>query len=142
MSNGVLYYFENNDNRIYFHNPKATLPVITKSKNVIRMPWGRKGSLPLGGWARLEAIYKGQWDRWQPQPVKIPAKAFMEKSYDGTNHWFDLVKGQCLQGLVARYKYEQRVYIVTIEPEQENAWYHQWPRIINQEYTQCVDVFH
>lgn len=145
MSSGVLYCFENRDNRIYFHNPKATLPVITKSKNVIRIPWGRrkqqKGMLPLGGWARLEAIYKGQWDRWQPQPVKIPVKAFMEKSYDGSNHWFDLIKGQCLQGLVANYKHEKRVYVVTIEPEQENAWYYRWPRIIDQEYKECVDAF-
>jgi hypothetical protein len=55
----------------------------------------------------------------------------MEKSHDGTNHWFDLVKCQCLQGLVANYKYERRVYVVTIEPEQENAWYYRWPRIIH-----------
>ncbi len=146
MSSGVLFTYEDNDQRVYFHNPIATLPVITKQDELIMIPWGRrqkqKGSLPLGGWARLEGIYKGQWDKWQPQPVKIPVKAFMEKSHDGTNHWFDLVKGQCLQGLVARNQYEQRVYIVTIEPEQENAWYYRWPRIINQHYASCVDAFH
>ena len=82
------------------------------------------------------------WDRWQPLPVKIPVKSFMEKSHDGANHWFDLVKGQCLQGLVARNNHEQRVYVVTIEPEQENAWYYRWPRIINQNYKECADAFH
>lgn len=136
MSSGVLFDFEKEDRRIYFHNPVATLPIITKTNNVILMPWGRRkqqrGDLPLGGWARLEMIYKGQWDRWQPKPVKIPVKSFMEKSHDGSNHWFDLIKGQCLQGLVACNKYERRVYVVTIEPEQENAWYYRWPRIINK----------
>jgi len=146
MSSGVLFDFEEGDRRIYFHNPAATLPIITKTNNVILMPWGRRkqqgGDLPLGGWARLEMIYKGQWDRWQPQPVKIPVKSFMEKSHDGSNHWFDLIKGQCLQGLVASNKYERRVYVVTIEPEQENAWYYRWPRIINQSYKECVVGFH
>ena len=145
MSSGVLFDFEKGDRRMYFHNPLATLPIITKTNNVILMPWGRRrqqeGNLPLGGWARLETIYKKRWDRWQPQPVKIPVKSFMEKSHDGSNHWFDLIKGQCLQGLVASYKYERRVYVVTIEPEQENAWYYRWPRIINQGYKECADAF-
>jgi|TARA_B110000908_G_scaffold122506_1_gene143684 hypothetical protein len=138
MSSGVLYHYEAGDRRVYFHNPVASLPIIAKSGDIIHLPWGRRqkqvGALPLGGWARLEGIYKGQWDRWQPMPVKIPASAFMEKSHDGGNHWFDLVKGQCLQGLVARDQYEQRVYIVTIEPEQENAWYYRWPRVIHKNY--------
>ena len=145
MSSGVLYSFEDSDRRVYFHNPIATLPIITKANKLILMPWGRrrqqKGSLPLGGWARLEGIYKGQWDQWQPQPVKIPVKSFMEKSHDGSNHWFDLIKGQCLQGLVAHNNHERRVYVVTIEPEQENAWYYRWPRIINTDYKECVESF-
>ena len=145
MSSGVLYTIEEQDRRIYFHNPLATLPVITKRDNIIMIPWGRrkkqKGMLPLGGWARLEGIYKGQWDRWLPKSVKIPVKSFMEKSHDGSNHWFDLVKGQCLQGLVASNKYEQRVYVVTIEPEQEYAWYYRWPRIINKGYKNNLEVF-
>ena len=145
MSSGVFFTHEGIDKRIYFHNPTATLPVIKKNDNIIMIPWGRrqkqKGILPLGGWARLESIYKGQWDRWQPQPVKIPIKAFMEKSHDGANHWFDLIKGQCLQGLVAHNQYEQRIYIVTIEPEQENAWYYRWPRIMNLNYKECVADF-
>lgn len=146
MNSGVLYTFENNDRRVYFHNPIATLPIITKTNNLILMPRERRkqqqGKLPLGGWARLETIYKGQWDRWQPQPVKIPVKTFMEKSHDDSNHWFDLVKGQCLQGLVARNQHEQRVYIVTIKPAQENAWYYRWPRIINQGHKECAEGFH
>ena len=45
-------------------------------------------------------------------------------------HWFDLTKGQIIQGLVARFKQEQRVYVVTIEPEFEEAIHDRWPRII------------
>jgi hypothetical protein len=146
MSSGILYSHESGEQRVYFHNPVATLPVISRSGNIINIPWGRrrkqKGNLPLGGWARLEGIYKGQWDKWQPMPVKIPAHAFMEKSHDDANHWFDLIKCQCLQGLVARDHYEQRVYIVTIEPEQEHAWYYRWPRIIHQNYQdKCAENF-
>ena len=135
MCGGVYYNHGGRDVRIYFPNPKAVLPVITKDKKIELLPWGRRkeqnGHLPLGGWARLDSIYAGRWDKWFPIPVKLPVTQFMEKDIEGTSHWFDITKGQFIQGLIARDKYEQRVYVVTITPEFEDAVHERWPRILS-----------
>ncbi|OOZ39717.1 hypothetical protein BOW53_10385 [Solemya pervernicosa gill symbiont] len=135
MCGGVYYTHNGLDTRFYFPNPKAKLPVRQRSGSVALLPWGRRqeqrGVLPLGGWARLDSIYGGRWDRWFPVPVKLPLKSFMERDIEGQSHWFDLVRGQWIQGLVARDGSEQRIYIVTVEPELESAVHERWPRILN-----------
>lgn len=134
MCGGVYYSFKGEDIRVYFPNPRAMLPVKEKNGSSILLPWGRrkqqKGLLPLGGWARLDSIHAGRWDKWFPVPVKLPLKSFMEKDMEGTSHWFDLTKGKYVQGLVARDQHEQRVYVVTVEPEMTDAVHERWPRII------------
>ncbi len=135
MCGGVYYSWEGQDFRLYFPNPKACLPVKTRDGSSILLPWGRRkeqaGKLPLGGWARLDSIYAGRWDRWFPVPVKLPLQQFMEKDIEGNSHWFDLTRGQYIQGLVARDKHEQRVYVVTITPELDDAVHDRWPRILS-----------
>jgi hypothetical protein len=135
MCSGICYSHDGQLVRIYFPNPKAQLPVITKSGSLRYLPWGRRqgqeGKLPLGGWARLDSIYAGRWDRWFPKSVKIPISSFMEKDIEGQSHWFDLIQGQWVQGLVAREGNEQRVYIVTVTPELSEAVHERWPRIIS-----------
>ncbi|VAW71869.1 hypothetical protein MNBD_GAMMA12-1803 [hydrothermal vent metagenome] len=134
MCGGVYYTINDQDVRVYFPNPKAMLPVSLKKQKIDLLPWGRRqeqaGRLPLGGWARLDSIYAGRWDKWFPTPVKLPIKSFMEKDIMSQSHWFDITKGQCIQGLVARDKYEQRIYVVTVTPELEDAVHNRWPRII------------
>lgn len=135
MCGGVYYSYNGQESRMYFPNPKAVLPVIEKDKSIVLLPWGRRkeqqGHLPMGGWARLDSIYAGRWDKWFPIPVKLPVKQFMEKDIQGNSHWFDITKGQFIQGLIARDKYEQRVYVVTITPELEDAVHDRWPRILS-----------
>ncbi|MCG6886968.1 MAG: hypothetical protein LJE74_07155 [Proteobacteria bacterium] len=135
MCGGVYYTHLGQDVRVYFPNPNARLPARTKSGAVVLLPWGRRrdqaGHLPLGGWARLDAIYSGRWDRWFPVPVKIPVKSFMENDLEGRSRWFDLTRGQWIQGLVARDRHEQRIYVVTIIPEFDNAMHERWPRILS-----------
>ena len=135
MCGGVYYSHHGQDIRVYFPNPKAMLPVRIKSGAVELLPWGRrrdqKGELPLGGWARLDAIYAGRWDRWFPVPVKLPIRQFMEKDLEGRSHWYDLTRGQWIQGLVARNGHEQRVYVVTVEPALEDAVHDRWPRLVS-----------
>ena len=134
MCGGVYYQYEGNLIRVYFPNPKATLPVQMKDGKVILLPWGRRkeqlGVLPMGGWARLDSIYAGRWDRFFPKPVKCPIQSFMEKDIEGQSHWYDLTAGQYIQGLVAREGSEQRLYIVTITPEREDAVHERWPRVV------------
>lgn len=134
MCGGVYYEIDGEQVRTYFPNPKARLPVKKKGGGVELLPWGRRrqqtGHLPLGGWARLESIYDGRWERYFPQPVKLPILQFMEKDIEGNSHWFDLTQGKWIQGLVARWDHERRVYVVTITPEDEGAIHERWPRIM------------
>ena len=135
MCGGVEYTHEGNKLKIYFPDPRAHLPVRTRNGNIRLIPWGRRkkqtGPLPVGGWARLESIEKGQWDRWFPKPVKIIIDQFMEKDIENNSHWFELTKGQCIQGLLARSGNDTRVYVVTIAPEMPDAIHDRWPRIIS-----------
>jgi len=135
MCEGI--YFQHGDDilRVYFPNPKAKLPAQKKDGSIILLPWGRRqqqaGNLPLGGWAKLDAIYAGKWDKYFPKPIKLPVLSFMEKDFEGQAHWYDLGKGQFLQGLLARDNDELRVYVVTIEPEVEDASIHKrWVRVV------------
>ncbi len=134
MCGGVLYEHNGQEVRIGFPNPRARLPVARRCGDPELLVWGRRrsesGRLPFGGWARLESIKTGRWDRWQPQPVRLRIRAFMEKDIQGDSHWFELNSGQWIQGLVARDGGERRVYVVTITPEMPEAVHERWPRII------------
>jgi hypothetical protein len=135
MCGGVLYQYKGQDVRTFFPNPRATLPVKTRGGEIQLLPWGRRqnqiGKLPLGGWARLDSVYAGRWDRWFPKPVKLQIAGFMEKDIEGHSHWYELTRGQWIQGLVAHVQHEQRIYVVTIEPEREDAVHERWPRILS-----------
>ncbi|MEJ2530121.1 MAG: hypothetical protein P8Z39_08740 [Gammaproteobacteria bacterium] len=135
MCGGVYYLINGEEVRTYFPNPKACLPVKKRSGGIELLPWGRRkgqaGDLPLGGWARLDSIYAGRWDRWFPTPVKLMASQFMEKDIEGQSNWYDITPGKWIQGLVARYNSERRVYVVTITPEREDAVHERWPRILS-----------
>jgi hypothetical protein len=135
MCGGVYYLLDGQEVRTYFPNLKACLPVKKRHGGVELLPWGRRrrqaGRLPLGGWARLDAIYAGRWDKWLPTPVKIPVSQFMEQDIEGNNRWFDVTPGKWIQGLVAHWEHERRLYVVTITPELEDAMYERWPRILS-----------
>lgn len=135
MCGGVAYLDGDEEVRGYFPNPHACLPVVARRGGTIMVAWGRRrgeaGQLPLGGWARLESIRAGVWSRWQPRPVRLQLQGFMEKDIEGESHWFELTSGQWVQGLVARSGMEQRVYVVTINPEMAEAVHPRWPRIVS-----------
>ncbi len=135
MCGGVYFHFQNDDFRIYFPNPKAVLPVRMRDHSLQLLGWGRRkgqaGALPFGGWARLDSIHAGRWDRYFPRPVKLPVAAFMERDIEGNSHWYDITKGQWIQGLVARAGSEQRIYVVTVEPTMSDAVHERWPRILS-----------
>ena len=134
MCGGVEYTHNKQTTRTYFPNPKALLPVLTRNGNIKLIAWGRRknqiGDLPVGGWARLDSINNGTWNQWFPKPVKITIDRFMEKDIENNSHWFELTKGQCIQGLLAQHNNEMRIYIVTITPEMPDAIHQRWPRII------------
>lgn len=134
MCFAINYLYQ--DKRIihYFPQPYAELPVKKRDGSLILLPWGRRqhqaGNLPLGGWAWLDSIEAGKWDGFFPRPVKLAVQCFMERDIEDKGHWFEIVKGQCIQGLVARYDQEVRVYVVSQAIKGEEAIFPRWPRIL------------
>lgn len=121
--------------RIYFPNPRAALPILGGSDEVVWVPWGRRreqaGKGPAGGWAWLSSIEDGKWEKYGPTQVSIPAARFMEKDEERVSHWFDLEPGQMIQGIVIGEGDQQKLYVVTTEPPSGQEWVHdRWPLIL------------
>jgi hypothetical protein len=157
MCGGVKYRHGDRTVTTYFPNPGAALPVLRRDGKHELLPWGRReehdrrdaggratpgavaeeGVLPPGGWARLDSIKSGKWERYEPVPVRLDVESFMEKDRAGTSHWYRLETGQWIQGLIATRGEEQRVYVVTIVPTEETqrAIHNRWPRIVTQART-------
>jgi len=80
------------DQKIYFPQPGARLPVRLRDGHVTWITWGRRkdepiGKFPNGGWARLDSIKSGRWKPWHPRPVLIAANQFMEKGHNNQSRW-------------------------------------------------------
>lgn len=134
MCGGVEYEFDGTGHKVYFPFPDAKLPVKKRDGSMELIGWGRRkeqpGHLPPSGWARLESVQAHKWDRWHPQPVKIIVDRFMEKDEQKTSHWFDLADGEFIQGLLASWDDERRLYVVTTEPPADQAGFKRWPRVL------------
>lgn len=118
----------------HFPSAMARLPVLNRHHAVRFIPWGRRahqaGNLPLGGWAALQSIHDHAWDAYFPRAVRIPAVGFMEKNIEERRAWFEVTQGLCIQGLLARYDKECRLYVVTITPQACDNDFLRWPRLI------------
>ena len=136
MCGGVIFQFQGKLIKTYFPNPHSELPVLQADDSVELFAWGRRkqqaGNLPLGGWARQESLAQGRWDQWFPKPVPVMINEFMEKDERRNSHWFSITSGKYIQGIIARYNAETRLYIVTIQPPAD-AIHHRWPLIKNFE---------
>lgn len=137
MPEAVVYLHQGKSYTLSFTNSKAALPVKAKNDEIKVVTWGRRekenSEMPLGGWARLTDINNEKTNRWNmytPKSVQIPILKFMEKDFEGNPCWYEVTKGKCLQGLIARHENEYRVYIVTIEPEDLMCCHYRWPHII------------
>jgi hypothetical protein len=134
MPEAVIYEHQGKIHTVYFPRPKAMLPVRLANGEVKLAAWGRRqqenSEMPLGGWARLNAIHDGKWSLYLPRPVCLPINKFMKTDYEGHVHWYEIARGQMMQGLLAREGEEYRVYIVTIIPELLDICHDRWPRII------------
>jgi len=138
MCGGVIYKVQEHTQTVYFPNPYAQLPLLHKDGSIGYYPWGRRekqpGQLPVTGWARHDSIKAGKWDRYFPIPVKIVVDEFMEKDRAKKSHWYQVKQGTFIQGLMARYQDEIRVYVVTVKPDLEHLkFHHRWPRIVGGE---------
>ena len=132
MCGGIEYQ----DQKIYFPQPNARLPVLLRHGDVTWVTWGKRknedsGKFPNGGWARLNSIKANKWKPWHPRPVLVVANCFMEKDYDGQSHWIPLDASMVVQALLASRGGERRVYVVTETTPPEYQWIHdRWPRLV------------
>ncbi|MHB1949636.1 MAG: hypothetical protein ACYCQI_16170 [Gammaproteobacteria bacterium] len=137
MPEAVIFHYQQKIHTIHFTHAKAILPVKLKNGDCRLVTWGRRenenSELPLGGWARLANIKGGKesfWNMYSPKPVQIPVEKFMEKNFEGKSCWYEVTKGKYLQGLLAQYENEFRVYLVTIDPEESTNCHYRWPHVI------------
>lgn len=137
MPEAVIFTYQNKIHTVSFTQPKAVLPVKLKTGETKLATWGRRenenSEMPLGGWARLSNIKNEKnkrWDIYLPKPVKISVDKFMEKDFEGKPCWYEVTKGKCIQGLLAKEQNNYRVYIVTVDPEDLTNCHYRWPHII------------
>lgn len=134
MPEAVIFQYQNKHYTVYFSQAKAMLPVKRVNGEISLVTWGRRqqenSEMPLGGWARLHSIHEGKWSHYLPKPVRLPIAKFMKTDYEGRVHWYEITKGQWIQGLLAREENEYRVYIVTLIPELLDIGHDRWPRIM------------
>jgi hypothetical protein len=137
MPEAVTFHFQNKIYTVYFNQAKAMLPLKFKSGEVKLVTWGRReyenSEMPLGGWARLVNLRNEKYQRWNmyfPKAVQLPIDKFMEKDFEGKPCWYEITKGKCIQGLLAKLDNEYRIYIVTIDPEDLMNCHYRWPHII------------
>jgi len=148
MCGGIKYTDKQNKTwTVYFPSPKAALPVLKKDGEIEWVTWGKRKeedttAFPNGGWARLDSIKEGKWQRYQPRPVLLPIQSFMEKDAEKVSHWFDMKAGEAVQGLLTVHDGTARVYVVTTDTPAEFSYIHdRWPRII-QKTQQTGSIVH
>jgi len=137
MPEAAIFHDQHKTHTIYFSQAHAMLPVKLKNGEIKLVTWGRReneySEMPLGGWARLSSIKNEKDQRWNmylPKPVQIVMDKFMEKNFEGKSCWYEVTKGKCVQGLLAQYENEYRVYVVTIDPEDLTNCHYRWPHIV------------
>jgi putative SOS response-associated peptidase YedK len=142
MCGGIKYLVKAGKNwAVYFPSPKAALPVLKRDGEIEWVSWGKRKEetisyFPNGGWARLDSIQAGKWQRYQPTPVLLPVNAFMEKDGEKASHWFEMKPDEVIQGLLAVHNDVAKVYVVTTDTPPEFSYIHdRWPRIIQRNNT-------
>lgn len=132
---------------IVFGNPYASLPVHHPSSpnGIDWVLWGRCAnqvegqSLPVTGWARLDMIEKGGWDKYHPEFVKIAVQQFSEKGDDHSRYWFDIDEGYAIEGIIAHSPYASRLFIVTTPVPDELVYIHdRWPKVVSLSGSQTL----
>jgi len=120
---------------VYFPSPKAALPIV-RPDGVEWIKWGKRREetapgFAQGGWARIDSVNNGKWDKYNHKRVYLAIQAFMEKDAAKKSHWVAVPPGMAVDGLVITINDESRLYVVTEDTPPEYAWVHdRWPRLV------------
>lgn len=133
MCQKIIYSYQKLLYHVACTDFKARLPVLKRNGESILVHWGRHkhdpSQLAISHCISLREIYDGKWDAFFPKPVKLPIKSFLVQDIHNDLQWFHLPSGKWIQGLLARFDRDSRVYIVTLPPS-ESGLYPLWPRIL------------
>lgn len=131
MCSGVEYQGEMH----LWSDPEAHLPVRLKGGDLAWVRWGARHGVESpffqGPCARLDSIKMGKWARFKPIPVRIPIERYMERNIRGKPYWVKTKSAETLQGLVATWEGQHRVYVVTVDtPTEFQHVQPRWPRVL------------
>lgn len=135
MTWAVRFLHDRRDVLSRFEWQRAVLPISARrGAQLVLTRWGRRphegGTLPIGGWAHLTHIQGSAWDQFSPRPVLLPVDWFTERDVTGREQWFQVTRGQAIQGCLARAGAERRVYVVTLDCAPGVGEFERWPRIV------------
>ena len=131
MCSGVEYQGEMH----LWSDPEVHLPVRLKSGDLAWVRWGARHGVESpffqGPCARLDSIKMGNWARFSHIPVRIPTERYMERDSRNKPYWVKAKPGGTLQGLVATWQGQHRVYVVTVDtPPEFQHVQPRWPRVL------------
>ncbi len=134
MCEAVLFDYLGQLRKSFFNHPLAKLPVLASFERIKFVPWGKcdleQNTLPVGSALLREDLLNGKYDLFSPKAVRLPITKFLEKDCKRKHHWFDVVKGLFMQGVLLNYCDKLCVYVVTIKPITPDASYNSWPRLL------------
>src|ERR1700761_7159882 len=134
MGEGIIDDYLGQSRKSFFNNQGSKMPVIATFDRIKFITWGKRelepNDFPVGSTLYREDILNGKYDLFSPKPVKLHILKFLEKDIKGMYHWFDIVKGLYMQGLLINNGSELRVYVVTIRTQMPDSDYNYWPRLI------------
>lgn len=145
MCVGIEYFLDGERKLVGFDSVRPELAIRRKAGAIAFYRWGTRGptyyaedntpgwaiKFPVGGWAPLDQIRAGEWQRFEPRPVRILVARFLQVDVWQVPRYFALGPGEFVQGLLATLSNDTRVYVVTVPAPAEYAdqdWY--WPRIL------------
>jgi hypothetical protein len=146
VCDGIEYFLDRERQTAAFGQSRDEhLPVRKRDGSIVFYKWGVLGEayfaddnlpgwglkFPQTGWAPLASIKAGEWQKFEPRPVRIFASRFVcfDPTWE-TDRYFPLKQGEFVQGLLARINHSARVYVVTLPPPAEYAEFQRWPRVV------------
>jgi len=146
MCIGIEFFPDGERKLVLFDSQSPELPIRCRDGGIAFYRWGTRGAthyaadntpgwtikFPEGGWAPLEQIRSGAWDKFEPRSVRIVVARFLQVDSWAVPRYFPLKPGEFIQGLLATLSHDSRVYVVTVPLPGEYAdeqW--QWPRIVS-----------
>lgn len=153
MCAGFIFYKKNNlefkEQKVFFPIPNVKIPYFTNDGIIDLAYWGirnkseqetLKVNFPITGWAKIESIKKGNWNKYNPLKVYIPAIKFMEKDKNKNSHWFELKNDEFVLAILVLKDNLKFCYIVTMPSVSPfNLIHDRWVILVNKNFNKIID---